>query len=224
MNIIIVDDDKLVCMSLRTILQAEEGITVLATGGSGPEAVRLYDEYRPDILLMDIQMGGGSGLDAGEEILKRHPEARVLFLTTFSDDEYILRALGIGSRGYLIKQDVASIAPALKAVMSGQSVFGNEVTTRLPELMKREKGADLSGYSMGEREKELVRLVAKGLSNREIADAMCLSEGTVRNYLSAVLEKLGLRDRTQLAVFYLRGGKCEDARPDIQKNKKILKE
>ena len=224
MNIIIVDDDKLVCMSLRTILQAEEGITVLATGGSGPEAVRLYDEYRPDILLMDIQMGGGSGLDAGEEILKRHPEARVLFLTTFSDDEYILRALGIGSRGYLIKQDVASIAPALKAVMSGQSVFGNEVTTRLPELMKREKGAGLSGYSMGEREKELVRLVAKGLSNREIADAMCLSEGTVRNYLSAVLEKLGLRDRTQLAVFYLRGGKCEDARPDIQKNKKILKE
>ncbi len=224
MNIIIVDDDKLVCMSLRTILQAEEGITVLATGGSGPEAVRLYDEYRPDILLMDIQMGGGSGLDAGEEILKRHPEARVLFLTTLSDDEYILRALGIGSRGYLIKQDIASIAPALKAVMSGQSVFGNEVTTRLPELMKREKGADLSGYSMGEREKELVRLVAKGLSNREIADAMCLSEGTVRNYLSAVLEKLGLRDRTQLAVFYLRGGKCEDARLDIQKNKKILEE
>ncbi|MCI9067150.1 MAG: response regulator transcription factor [Lachnospiraceae bacterium] len=206
MNIIIIDDDKLVCLSLKTILEAQEGITVLTTGGSGPEAVRLYEEYRPDILLMDIQMGGGSGLDAGEEILKRHPEARILFLTTFSDDGYILKALRIGSRGYLIKQDIASIAPALKAVMSGQSVFGNEVMTRLPELMEQKKGADLSDYPMGEREKELVRLVAEGLSNREIADAMCLSEGTVRNYLSAVLEKLGLRDRTQLAVFYLRGG------------------
>ncbi len=206
MNIVIVDDDKLVCMSLKTILQAEEGITVLATGGSGPEAVRLYEEYRPDVLLMDVRMGGGNGLDAGEEILRDYPEARILFLTTFSDDEYILRALEIGSKGYLIKQDIASIAPALKAVMSGQSVFGNEIVTRLPELMRQEKGADLSDYSVGEREKELIRLVARGLSNREIADAMCLSEGTVRNYLSAVLEKLGLRDRTQLAVFYLRGG------------------
>ncbi|MCI8550848.1 MAG: response regulator transcription factor [Lachnospiraceae bacterium] len=211
MNIIIVDDDKLVCMSLKTILQAEEGITVLATGGSGPEAVRLYEEYEPDILLMDIQMGGGSGLDAGEKILKSHPGARILFLTTFSDDEYIWRALTIGSKGYLIKQDIASIAPALRAVMSGQSVFGNEVMARMPELMKQEAGADLSHYSMGEREKELIRLVAKGLSNREIADAMCLSEGTVRNYLSVVLEKLGLRDRTQLAVFYLRGRGETDA-------------
>ena len=205
MKIIIIDDDKLVCMSLKTILQAEEGVTVLATGESGPEAVRLYGEYRPDILLMDIQMGGGSGLDAGEEILKRYPEARILFLTTFSDDEYILKALKIGSKGYLIKQDIASIAPALKAVMSGQSVFGNEVITRLPELLSQKKRVDLSDYSMGEREKELIRLVAEGLSNREIADVMCLSEGTVRNYLSVVLEKLGLRDRTQLAVFYLRG-------------------
>lgn len=206
MNIIIIDDDKLVCMSLKTILQAEEGIHVLETGESGPEAVRLYGEYKPDILLMDIQMAGGSGLDAGEEILKRYPDARILFLTTFSDDEYIWKALKIGSKGYLIKQDIASIAPALRAVMSGQSVFGNEVMARLPELMNSERGANLSDYSMGEREKELTRLVAEGLSNREIADAMCLSEGTVRNYLSAVLEKLGLRDRTQLAVFYLRGG------------------
>ena len=204
MNIIIIDDDRLVCASLRTILEEEE-IIVLATGGSGPEAVRLYEKYRPDILLMDIQMGGGSGLDAGEEILRNYPEARILFLTTFSNDEYIQKALKIGSKGYLIKQDIASIAPALKAVMSGQSVFGSEVMTRLPELMRQETRPDLSEYSMGEREKELVRLVAKGLSNREIADAMCLSEGTVRNYLSVVLEKLGLRDRTQLAVFYLRG-------------------
>ncbi len=205
MNIIIVDDDQLVCMSLKTILQADGEIQVLATGGSGPEAVELYEQYQPDILLMDIQMGGGNGLDAGEEILRRHPGARILFLTTFSDDEYIVKALRIGAKGYLIKQDIASIAPALEAVMSGQSVFGSEIVTRLPELMKKKQNVDLSAYAIGERELEVIRLVARGLSNKEIADEMYLSEGTVRNYLSAILDKLELRDRTQLAVFYLMG-------------------
>ncbi|QNM04540.1 response regulator transcription factor [Qiania dongpingensis] len=205
MNIIIVDDDQLVCMSLKTILQADGEIQVLATGGTGPEAVELYERYRPDILLMDIQMGGGNGLDAGEEILSRHPDARILFLTTFSDDEYIVKALRIGAKGYLIKQDIASIAPALEAVMSGQSVFGSEIVTRLPELMKKKQNVDLSAYAIGERELEVIRLVARGLSNKEIADEMYLSEGTVRNYLSTILDKLELRDRTQLAVFYLMG-------------------
>ncbi|MCD2493520.1 response regulator transcription factor [Lacrimispora sp. NSJ-141] len=205
MNIIIVDDDQLVCMSLKTILQADGEIQVSATGGSGPEAVELYERHRPDILLMDIQMGGGNGLDAGEEILSRYPDARILFLTTFSDDEYIVKALRIGAKGYLIKQDIASIAPALEAVMSGQSVFGSEIVTRLPELMKRKQNVDLSAYAIGERELEVIRLVARGLSNKEIADEMYLSEGTVRNYLSTILDKLELRDRTQLAVFYLMG-------------------
>ncbi len=205
MRIMIVDDDQLVCLSLKTILQAEEGITVEATGGSGSEAVALYEEVRPDILLMDIQMGKEDGLTAGEMILKRHPAARILYLTTFSDDEYIVKALRIGAKGYLIKQDIAAIAPALRAVMSGQNVFGNEVMSRLPELMKKKRETDLTAYGIGPREQELIRLVARGLSNREIAETMYLSEGTVRNYLSTVLEKLELRDRTQLAVFYLAG-------------------
>ena len=181
MRIIIVDDDQLVCLSLKTILQAEEGIIVEATGGTGSEAVALYERLKPDILLMDIQMGAENGLAAGETILKRYPEARILYLTTFSDDEYIVKALRIGAKGYLIKQNIASIAPALRAVMSGQSVFGSEVMSRLPELMKRKNEAELAVYGIGPREQELIRLVAKGLSNREIAEAMYLSEGTVRN-------------------------------------------
>lgn len=202
MKVIIVDDDPFVCISLKTILQAEPGIEVFASGNSGETAVRLYEDMRPDILLMDIQMGDFSGLDAGAEILEKHPEARILFLTTFSDDEYIVRALRIGAKGYLIKQDIETIAPALHSVMSGQSVFGSEIVTRIPKMMERSGSMDLSRYGILEREMDVIELVAKGLNNKEIAQSLYLSEGTVRNYLSAILDKLSLRDRTQLAVFY----------------------
>lgn len=202
MKVIIVDDDPFVCISLKTILQAEPGIEVCASGNSGEAAVRLYEDMRPDILLMDIQMGDFSGLDAGAEILEKHPEARILFLTTFSDDEYIVRALRIGAKGYLIKQDIETIAPALHSVMSGQSVFGSEIVTRIPKMMERSGSMDLSGYGILDREMDVIELVAKGLNNKEIAQSLYLSEGTVRNYLSAILDKLSLRDRTQLAVFY----------------------
>ena len=202
MIVIIVDDDPFVCISLKTILQAEPGIEVCASGNSGEAAVRLYEDMRPDILLMDIQMGDFSGLDAGAEILEKHPEARILFLTTFSDDEYIVRALRIGAKGYLIKQDIETIAPALHSVMSGQSVFGSEIVTRIPKMMERSGSMDLSRYGILEREMDVIELVAKGLNNKEIAQSLYLSEGTVRNYLSAILDKLSLRDRTQLAVFY----------------------
>lgn len=202
MKVIIVDDDPFVCISLKTILQAEPGIEVCASGNSGESAVRLYEDMRPDILLMDIQMGDFSGLDAGAEILEKHPEARILFLTTFSDDEYIVRALRIGAKGYLIKQDIETIAPALHSVMSGQSVFGSEIVTRIPKMMERSGSMDLSSYGILEREMDVIELVAKGLNNKEIAQSLYLSEGTVRNYLSAILDKLSLRDRTQLAVFY----------------------
>lgn len=202
MNVIIIDDDSFICASLQTILNADPGIHVAATGTSGEEAVRLFETLRPDILLMDIRMGGMSGLDAGERILHEHPDAKILFLTTFSDDEYIIRALRMGAKGYLTKQNAEAIAPALKAVLSGQSVFGGDITGRLPQLVSGPETADWAHYGIGPREMEIIEQVANGLSNREIADTLYLSEGTVRNYLSVILEKLGLRDRTQLAVFY----------------------
>lgn len=204
MKIVIVDDDKFVCLSLQTIIQADPEITVAACGTSGEEAIRLFRTHHPDILLIDIQMPGLSGLEAGEAILKEDPDARILFLTTFSDNEYIVKALQIGARGYLIKQEIESIAPALKAVLSGQSVFGNEIMTRLPSLISSPAPSDLSALGISQREMEVICLVAQGLNNREIADALFLSEGTIRNYLSTILDKLQLRDRTQLAVFYYR--------------------
>lgn len=204
MKIVLVDDDQLVASSLEIILGAEPEIEIAATGYSGQEAIELYQKYQPDILLMDIRMEGMTGLEAAEKILEREPEALILFLTTFSDDEYIVKALKMGAKGYLLKQDFASIAPALKAVKSGQSVFGGQIVSKLPNLLSKKRAPDYESLGLSEREWEVTALVAEGLSNREIAEKLYLSEGTVRNYISTVLEKLQLRDRTQLAVFYLK--------------------
>ncbi len=200
-KVLIVDDDKLVCQALKTILEASGQIEVIHTGYSGEEAIALYDEFHPDLLLMDIRMSGMTGIEAGTVILSSNPAARILYLTTFADNEYIITALKIGAKGYLLKQDFESIVPAINAVMSGQSVFGNEIVSKLP-VLNATPTIDLNKYGLTERENDIIINVADGLSNKEIADILFLSEGTVRNYISTILEKLNLRDRTQLAIFY----------------------
>ncbi|MBQ8515786.1 MAG: response regulator transcription factor [Ruminococcus sp.] len=204
MNIIVIDDDRLAALSLKTILESTGSISVLAIGHSGAEAIALFESHRPDVLLMDIRMEGMTGIEAGEHILQKHPEARILYLTTFSDDEYIVKAMNMGAKGYILKQDFEGIAPALETVLRGQRVFGEEVVSRLPELMKsgRQSDFDSAAYDISRKEEEIIILVAEGLSNKEIAAELFLSEGTVRNYISGILEKLELRDRTQLAIFY----------------------
>lgn len=201
-RILIVDDDALVTMSLKTIVEATGQIEVVGTGNSAEEAVKLYEEYKPDILLMDIRMGEATGIDAAKEIFSKNPSAAILLLTTFSDDEYILEAIKIGIKGYLLKQNLDAIVPSIKAVNNGQSVFGDTIMNRLPELLKTADN-NLSPYiELSEREQSILVLVSEGLNNKEIATKLFLSEGTVRNYISHLLEKLALRDRTQLAVFY----------------------
>ncbi|MBR1865952.1 MAG: response regulator transcription factor [Lachnospiraceae bacterium] len=202
MRIVLIDDDQLVCMSLKIILEADPMIEVAAVGGDGSEALPLYREYQPDILLMDIRMQRMNGTEAFEHLLTEFPEAKVLFLTTFLDDEYIVQALRLGAKGYIIKQNFEHIVPALKAVYSGQNVYGDEIISKLPNLMKASDSFDYATYDITEKEYEIISQVADGLSNKEIASNLYLSEGTIRNYLSAILEKLNLRDRTQLAVFY----------------------
>lgn len=202
MNIVIIDDDILVTTALKTILESNENITVLATGNDGKDAISLYQKHHPDILLTDIQMKDMSGLDATKEILAQDPDAKILLLTTFKDDEYIITALKLGAKGYLLKQDYASIHPALEAVESGQTVFGTEIISKIPELLNKTSGFDYAAYDISDKEFSIIELIATGLSNKEIAGKLFLSEGTVRNYLSTILEKLDLRDRTQLAVFY----------------------
>lgn len=202
MNIVIVDDDCLVSTALKTILESDPELHITGIGKSGDEAVALYESLRPDILLMDIRMGNTNGIDAAKTILGSHKDAKILLLTTFSDDEYIIRALKIGAKGYLLKQDYNSIIPAIKAVQMGQTVFGHEIMAKIPNLLSKSTAFDYQAYDITPKEYELIQLVADGRSNREIAEQLFLSEGTVRNYLSSVLDKLSLRDRTQLAVFY----------------------
>ena len=158
-------------------------------------------------LLID---GQDKDLAADREILATDPAARILFLTTFADQSYIAQAMGLGAKGYLIKQDVAAVGPALQAVMAGQVVLGAEVLGKLTERTpdpadsddSRDTADSIEGL-LGEREREITALVAEGLDNRDIAARLFLSEGTVRNRISAILDKLGLTNRTQLAILWL---------------------
>lgn len=202
MRILIVDDDRLVSSSLQTILESDPLIHVAGCGSSGDQAVTLYRKLRPDILLIDIRMEGMTGIDAASTVLREDPQAKILFLTTFSDDDYIIEALRIGAKGYILKQNFESIIPALKAVFSGQRVFGDAIIDKIPALMKPKEHPNFNRFDLSKREIAIIEQVADGRSNREIAQALFLSEGTVRNYISNILEKLELRDRTQLAIFY----------------------
>ena len=212
---VIADDDAVVVESLRIVLDAQLDIEVAGCGTDGADAVRLAAEAAPDVVLLDIQMPGVDGLAAAEQILAASQPPRVVFLTTFSDDEYIVRALSLGAAGYLIKQDVAGVAPALRAVMAGRSVLEGEVLERAVALGAG-GAAGASGATaekpdlatvfpqLTDREREVVALIAEGLDNREVAAAAYMGEGTVRNHISSILAKLHLRNRTQIAVAYWR--------------------
>ncbi|NMA67230.1 MAG: response regulator transcription factor [Clostridiaceae bacterium] len=203
MRILIIDDDYLVTSSLKTILESDEDIEIAGTGGSGKEAIEHFFALKPDILLMDIRMDGMTGIEAAKIILEKDKDAKILFLTTFSDDEYIADALKIGAKGYILKQNFESIIPSVKAVYAGQRVFGDEIINKIPALIvKNSSDKGLKDHDLTEKEIEIITQVANGLSNKEISERLFLSEGTVRNYISIILEKLDLRDRTQLAIFY----------------------
>src|SRR5699024_5223595 len=196
MNIIIIDDDHLVVNSLKTIINAS-GIEVLAVGYDGLQAVELYNKYRSDIILMDIRMEKMDGIEATKAILKIDPNAKILLITTFQDEEYIGAALSLGCKGYILKQNIKGIIPAINAVHSGNLVFDSKIVSNIKKYTKKDINTNLS-----DRELDILLLVAEGLNNREISDNLFLSQGTVRNYISNMLEKLSLRDRTQLAIYY----------------------
>lgn len=208
MNVLLIDDDALVTSGIQTIIematkQSADPIKVCAVGRNGEEALELYQAHKPDIVLMDIRMPVMDGITAGKQLLMLEPDARLIYLTTFLEDDYIVDALRLGAKGYLMKTDFDSLLPAFDAVMQGQRVFGDEIVAKIPDYIESGRNAPKAAMpALTDTESRLVYWLAEGLNNKEIAEQMHFSEGTIRNYLSTILEKLNLRDRTQLAIYY----------------------
>jgi len=201
MKLLIADDDGLIRDSLKLMLELEEGWTA-RTAPDGNEAYAMCGEDPPDIVLMDIRMPVCDGVAATRKIKRAYPEVKIVMLTTFADDGYIASAIEAGAEGYLLKSTPADgIIERIRAVEKGALVFDRGVR------LSAAKTAAPVFDTLTERENEVLSLVAAGLSNGEIAGRLYLSQGTVRNAVSAILDKLQLRDRTQLAVYYWKNAK-----------------
>ncbi len=205
-RVLLVDDQRLMRDGLRVLLELEPDLEVVGEAEDGETALEAYAALQPDVVLMDIRMPGMDGVEATRRIRERWPEARVIILTTFDDDAYVFEGLRAGALGYLLK-DVSGgeLAGAIRVVAAGgaliQPTVARKVVAEFARLAPpaRPVGDGLP-EPLSEREQEVLRLLARGLTNREIAAHLCLAEGTVKNYVTSILQKLGVRDRTQAAL------------------------
>jgi DNA-binding NarL/FixJ family response regulator len=203
-RILLVDDQRLMREGIRTLLELEDDFDVVGEAGDGQAALEAFEQLRPDVVLMDIRMPVLDGVEATRRLLAKHPGARVIILTTFDDDANVFEGLRAGALGYLLK-DVsgAELASAIRTVMAGGALIEPSVARRVfaefARLAPAARPAQLD-EPLSERELEVLRLVAEGLSNKEIGHKLSLAEGTVKNYVTSVLGKIGARDRTQAAL------------------------
>ena len=205
-RILIVDDQRLMREGLRTLLELEPDFAVAGEAGDGAAALEVYEASTPDIVLMDIRMPGMDGVEATRRLRARHPGARVIILTTFDDEAYVFDGLRAGAQGYLLK-DLSGdeLATAIRTVMAGGALIepsvARKVFAEFARLAPAARPLDAGlAEPLTEREHEVLRGVAEGLSNREIGQKLFLTEGTVKNYVTSVLQKIGARDRTQAAL------------------------
>ena len=203
-RVLLVDDQRLMRDGLRTLLELESDLDVVGEASDGQEAVQAYAELKPNVVLMDIRMPIMNGVEATARLCQDWPEANIIILTTFDDDEYVFEGLRAGARGYLLK-DVSGeeLATAVRAVAGGSALLGSAVARRVLSHFTGPGPAN-AGAALPEpltdRELEILQLVAKGLSNPEIAARLFLAEGTVKNYVSNILQKTNTRDRTQAVL------------------------
>jgi DNA-binding NarL/FixJ family response regulator len=205
-RILIVDDQRLMREGLRTLLELEPDFDVAGEAGDGAAALEAFEASTPDIVLMDIRMPGMDGVEATRRLRARHPGARVIILTTFDDEAYVFEGLRAGAQGYLLK-DLSGdeLATAIRTVMAGGALIepsvARKVFAEFARLAPAARPLDAGlAEPLTEREREVLRGVAQGLSNREIGQKLFLTEGTVKNYVTSVLQKIGARDRTQAAL------------------------
>ncbi|MBX3086712.1 MAG: response regulator transcription factor [Anaerolineae bacterium] len=204
-RVLVVDDQRLVREGIASLLEIQDGISVIGTAVDGQQAVQQAEEMRPDVILMDVRMPVMDGVQATEHIQARVPACKVLMLTTFDDEEYIIKSLRAGAYGYLLKDTpVESLAQAIKLThvriyQLAPSVAGKLVGNWQKSVV--EPAPEALEHDLTERELDVLRLLATGASNREIAEKLVVSEGTVKNHVSNILSRLGLRDRVQAALY-----------------------
>ncbi|NUR83697.1 MAG: response regulator transcription factor [Nonomuraea sp.] len=192
-RVLLVDDQLLIRRGLSRLLEIEDGVEVVGEAANGGEALRAVPECRPDVALVDARMPGMGGVELIGCLTRTHPEVACLVLSTFDEDEYVFGALRAGARGYLLKDcSPEDLVAAVERAHRGETVLDGAVAGRVV--------AGLRADPLSEREREVAELVASGAANREIAAALHITEGTVKNHVSSILRKLGLRDRTQLAL------------------------
>lgn len=206
-KIIIADDQALIRDGLKTVLNLEEDLEVLATAENGKEAFELTQTLAPDILLLDVRMPVIDGVECVRKLKSIHSTAKVIMLTTFNDDEYILNAIAAGAKGYLLKDmEIAELIEEIHNAAADKLVMPSSVVTKLAEGLskvvdEKNKCRAIEEFTFSDREKEIAKMMAQGFNNKQIAAVLFLSDGTVRNYISSIYDKIGLSDRTQAALF-----------------------
>jgi DNA-binding NarL/FixJ family response regulator len=216
-RVLVADDQALVRAGLRMLLSGEEDLELVAEASNGREAVALADRWRPDVVLMDIRMPELDGLEASRRILAADPGARVLVLTTFGLDEYVYEALRLGASGFVLKDDPPEqLLEAVRTVAAGEALLSPAVTRRVIAQFTRMRRQDPPAAvgALTERELDVFRLIAQGLSNAEIGRALFISETTVKTHVTRLLQKLELRDRAQAIVLAYQTGLFEEPEPD----------
>ena len=220
-KIVIIDDHQLFREGVKRILDFEDTFEVVAEGGDGSDAINLYEEYSPDVILMDINMPRKNGVEATEELMAKFPEAKVIMLSIHDDESYVTHALKTGALGYMLKEmDADAIVQAIKVVAAGGSYLHPKVTRNLVAEFRRLSERENKGtfhqseirrpfHLLTKRECEVLQLLTDGQSNRMIGETLFISEKTVKNHVSSILQKMNVNDRTQAVVTAIKNGWVE---------------
>jgi two-component system response regulator DevR len=207
LRVMLVDDHEIVRQGLRALLEAEDDIEVVAEAENGPSAVVLASAHQPDVVVMDVRMPGGSGVEACRAIRDERPGAQVIMLTSFSDDEALFNSIMAGAAGYVLKQIRGhDLLDAIRTVGSGKSLLDPDVTQRVLERLRKAKfdEKDPKLARLSPQEERILGLIGEGLTNREIAARIHLSDKTVKNYVSVILQKLDVARRAEAASYIAR--------------------